>query len=471
MLIWKIAWRNVLRHKGKSMVVGAILFLGMLLMTVGNASINGAAQGILSNIVNSFSGDIVLVSEQQKINDLFFAQHPVKVIHNYLDVKAVLDQQEILERYLPIARGQVKILNPNGVSTDAFVFGVNFDDYRGFFDDNVELREGEWLANDGCGILLSDKLRETLFKRQGLWTLPHGESPSADSLTPKAWERLENGRLDAQHDLVLLGQSGETLQTDIRLPVNGIFRFKQLNTVWGEMYSFIDIESFRQAFGHVMASQKIEDLSAEARDILINEVDDDIFSAIEFVQEVEGLPENLTTDALENQPQRQDVSSTVNRDDGAYNMIMLKLKPGVSPSAAEQQLQDLFERSGLGLKVLTWKVMLAEVADIAVIIQSALFLFILSVFFVAIIIIMNTLSMAALERSGEIAMMRAVGAQRGLIGKMFLAETMQIAAGFGGAGIALGVLLVWGIAALNLSAGENEMLSLLMGGRYLHSDR
>ena len=36
-----IAWRNILRHKGKSLVIGVILFLGSLLMTVGNGIISG----------------------------------------------------------------------------------------------------------------------------------------------------------------------------------------------------------------------------------------------------------------------------------------------------------------------------------------------------------------------------------------------------------------------------------------------
>jgi len=49
MLLWKIAWRNVWRHYGRSLIIGAILFSGALLMTVGNAVINGAQQGFEEN--------------------------------------------------------------------------------------------------------------------------------------------------------------------------------------------------------------------------------------------------------------------------------------------------------------------------------------------------------------------------------------------------------------------------------------
>ena len=53
----------------------------------------------------------------------------------------------------------------------------------------------------------------------------------------------------------------------------------------------------------------------------------------------------------------------------------------------------------------------------------------------AIIIIVNTLSMAAIERTSEIGMMRAVGARKGFIRLMFLGETAALSAIFGGAGI------------------------------------
>ena len=39
-LIIKISWRNIMRHKGKSIVIRVILFLGALLMTVGNGVIS-----------------------------------------------------------------------------------------------------------------------------------------------------------------------------------------------------------------------------------------------------------------------------------------------------------------------------------------------------------------------------------------------------------------------------------------------
>jgi putative ABC transport system permease protein len=84
-------------------------------------------------------------------------------------------------------------------------------------------------------------------------------------------------------------------------------------------------------------------------------------------------------------------------------------------------------------------------------------------FFVAIIIIVNTLSMAALERTSEIGMMRAVGARKSFIRTMFLGETGILSFLFGGAGIIAGIIVIKIIGLLHFTS-DNDMVQLLYGG-------
>jgi len=71
-LILKIAWRNILRHKGKSIIIGVILFLGSLIMTVGNGVIYGMDTGLERNVVNGFMGDIVIISNKENSDNILF---------------------------------------------------------------------------------------------------------------------------------------------------------------------------------------------------------------------------------------------------------------------------------------------------------------------------------------------------------------------------------------------------------------
>ena len=98
------------------------------------------------------------------------------------------------------------------------------------------------------------------------------------------------------------------------------------------------------------------------------------------------------------------------------------------------------------------------------ILQIIIMVFVVLLFFVAIIIIMNTLSMTAMERTEEFGMMRAVGAQKSFITRMFLAETFSLSFIFGGFGIFLGIIVTWIIRPMNITSGGNEIFELLYGG-------
>jgi putative ABC transport system permease protein len=139
------------------------------------------------------------------------------------------------------------------------------------------------------------------------------------------------------------------------------------------------------------------------------------------------------------------------------------LKKGADPSTAITKLNAAFKEKKLGVRAISWKKALGPVGSMAALIKAALFVFVMFLFFVAIIIIVNTLSMAAIERTTEIGMMRAVGAKKGFITTMFLAETAMLSFVFGGAGIVLGFFGV-NVLAMAHFTSTNDMVQLLFGG-------
>ena len=98
---------------------------------------------------------------------------------------------------------------------------------------------------------------------------------------------------------------------------------------------------------------------------------------------------------------------------------------------------------------------------------TSLIIFVSFIFFVAIIVIMNTLSMTAMERVSEIGMMRAVGGQKSFLRSMFVKETAYLSFFFGGIGIIAGIVLSLVLQALKLET-QNEFLQLAYGGDYLN---
>jgi ABC-type lipoprotein release transport system permease subunit len=150
-------------------------------------------------------------------------------------------------------------------------------------------------------------------------------------------------------------------------------------------------------------------------------------------------------------------------DQGAYNLVLVLLKPGLEARAAKARMDRDVKRAGIGVRAVTWKEALGPIGSMATLIKGALFVFVSFLFVVAVIIIINTLSMAALERTSEIGMMRAIGARKGMVSLMFLAETALLALFFGGLGILAGALTVETVSLFRISS-DNDMLQLFYGG-------
>jgi ABC-type lipoprotein release transport system permease subunit len=460
MLVFKIAWRNILRHKGKSIIIGSILFLGALIMTLGNATAIGMQKGVEQNIVRSFTGHIILVSDQETKDNVLFTPmaKPLKILRDYDRISAVLRQQDYVKDFIPMTRGGVAILGGSGMNF-LLTFGCNFDDFQRVFGSPVEAVEGQLLTNGDHGLLVNEKSRQNQHKMQGYWLVPAGYDLDKDNLSKEA--RADLPGLPLKSDLAL-GGFVEPNSTDLTLPVRAITRFKSLNNLMQEI-SIMDIESFRQIFGYYTAADVVQELPPE-QEALLASGEEDLFGSADIFASGSSTTSTVTelekTIHAEARP-----SAKINYDNAAYNYVSVILKPGEDLGAAVARTRELMKDNGLPVKVLSWKQASGQVAQISDILRVVINVFVILLFFVAVIIIMNTLSMTALERTEEFGMMRAVGARKGFITRMFLSETLALSAIFGGAGILIGALVAWIFQPLGISSGESEILELLFGGK------
>src|SRR5271157_3021501 len=149
-LILKIAWRNIQRHKGKTLITGVILFLGAFIMTFGNGVISGMEKGLRENIMNRFTGQLVVLSNKQEADNVIFTPmgKDVEVITGYEKIMKVLETQDYINKFLPVGRGMTRVLNENGDMGFTLALGVKFEDYQKMFVNNVKLIEGKFLTNE-----------------------------------------------------------------------------------------------------------------------------------------------------------------------------------------------------------------------------------------------------------------------------------------------------------------------------------
>lgn len=457
-----IAWRNIFRHKGKSLVIGAILFLGALIMTLGNGIITGLDNGIRQNIINSFTGDIALISDKQIDKAVLFPLmgQTIEVIRNYPAIKSYLAGLPFVDKFVPAGLGAAMLLSDSGEPDLYFLLGVDFSEYQAMFN-NVEAQEGHLLAPGERGLMLTSFNRKMLYEyHTNYWVIPQGQTIVTANFTTEASENIKT--LLTRDHLVFMGFNDKNTTLDILAPIKGIIKYKAFNKFWG-LFNLIDIESFRECFGYVTAQDAAVSVNAQVQTLLtMGDADlENAFAQDSLIAQDSGPAQAYTQQALQQATTR--TSFKVDTDKGMFNLVYVKFKPGTDPEKALTAIQTDANFRQLGVQAITWRQGLGQIADMAMFMKGALFVFVMFIFFVAIIIIMNTLSMAALERIPEIGMMRAVGAQRSFISKMFFYETALLSFFFGGMGILVGGITVKVLALLHFTT-TNEMLQLFYGG-------
>ncbi|MDD5773068.1 MAG: FtsX-like permease family protein [bacterium] len=463
-LIFKIAWRNIFRHKGKSFVIGTILFLGALFMTLGNGVISGMDRGLTKNIIEGFTGHIVIISDKQETDNVLFTLmgKPIEAIGNFIEIKKVLNKEDYIDKYLPVGRNLAMLLNEEGGSPgNGFLLGVDFAKYRAMFPDNIKPVEGTIPEKNEKGVILPSFARKEFYGYTNIWFVPTGGKLIEENFKKETKEKEEPVGIKVKDSMVVMGFNDKNTTMDVRVNVRAVVRYNTLNTIFGH-FALIDIESYREAFGYFSAESKASEISEDKKKLLDmgNENLDMLFSENTLMTENKS---NGKADVKFTPAVKQEKSEVVDVDTGAYNLVFIKLKKGISIDDALLKMNKDLKSANLGVRAVSWKKAFGLIGSMSTVIKGALFLFVMLLFVVAVIIIVNTLSMAAIERTPEIGMMRAVGARKSFISNMFLAETGMLSFVFGGAGVIVGIITV-NLLPLFKITSENDMVQLLFGG-------
>ncbi|MBI5744452.1 MAG: FtsX-like permease family protein [Elusimicrobia bacterium] len=461
-LMLTIAWRNILRHRGKSLVIGAILFTGAFLMTVGNGVITGMAAGVETNIVNGFMGDVVLVSDAQKSDNILLPLmgSSIEPITSYKRIKPILAAQPYIRHALPVGKNLAMMLDEKTDTPGfAYLIGADFEEYRKMFPDNFKVTEGRYPRPGERAMLFPTFARGEFYNFYNIWFLPEGGAVVKEHLSKEAL--AAGAALPVSSSVVMMGMtSGINSTNDLRFPIKGIVEYKALNQIFGH-FCLVDIESYRECLGYFTAADMAAQVPKEEKKLLALEGADldSMFGGEDMMVSGAG--------AAREKKKAAPSGAAKTAEDGTYNAVFIKLNPGATYKRALASLNAALTQGQAGVRAVSWNKASGPIGSMAVIIKVALFLFVTLLFCVAVIIIVNTLTMAAIERTAEIGMMRAIGAHKTFIAGMFLGETAILSAVFGGFGITAGVVAVRVIPLFRITT-TNDILQILYGGNFFH---
>jgi len=464
-LILKIALGNILRHKGKSLVVGTIIFIGSLIMIIGNAVVSGMDRGLQSNIVDRFTGHIIIVSTNQEDNNVFLTLEgrPIEPIAEYKNIKKILQSEPYIENFLPVGINTIMVMSETCEPWRGIVIGVEFDKYQKMFHSNVIVVEGRLITNRERGFLITEYSRSQIYDLNRYWIKPAELNIS---------NNINSNKLMPMHirtNLVIMGGGEGNYTSDANVPIKGIIKYSYLNNLW-QRFNIIDIETFREAFNYFSTDIEETKIPREKSDLIKKALEnsDELFSSEEIIENAPVLSEKIdfkriVKESKEKLEKAREKAKIADVEAGMYNLVLIKIIKNEDLNQSIKKLNKILKENHLDARAISWREAIGTIAQFATLIRGALTLFVLFLFFVAIIIIMNTLSMSAVERVPEIGMMRAVGARKSFISRMFLAETSMLSFVFGLGGIIFGTFGTFTLSLLNIKTG-NDMLQLLFGG-------
>jgi len=312
-------------------------------------------------------------------------------------------------------------------------------------------------------------------------------------------------------EIALYGQTKNGYPRAVNVKVWGVFRYEGLEkSGLAGIYNVMDLMSFRDLSGmsELVTPEEVAKLKADSgiKALDRDKAEDSLFGEGEVVEAVDNKPigdvmgdsltglrraaqaaqdakftqaqletgpvvnaavflndeANLTPERIE--AARAAVDAALNSDSSKWGQPMPVADPDdiAKKQAAGEIIQPLKPA-----RVVTWESAQGPlVGGLSTGITVFFYGLVGLIFFVAFIVILNSLLMSTMERVQEIGTIRAMGAQRGFVLRMFAIEGAAMAVLFGALGIGLGALTLAALGASGIKA-SSEILFFVFGGREL----
>ena len=387
--ILKIAVRNLTQHKVKTLIVGALITLGITLTFIGNSLFESASEGVKRGYSQNFTGDLMVQAKSDKKFSLFGSddfssfgnnQEPTPVIQKYDQVLDTVRKLPQLSSFTSQVAGFAFVnLDPNGLAFN-LLFGIEPDSYFSTFH-SVRILEGRMLKNGESGIMMSRHRLNEIIKENKV-TLKLGDPILLNSFTPK----------------------GPKIRS---VPLVGIYEYV-VPTQALEVVSFVDVQTMRALNAMTVGSKDEVKVDAATQKLLDTSSSDDFFGDASTGTTAQAGGKVDLDNLLGDKTLRNSLQTI---DNGSWHNLLVRLQPGSDAPGVIASLNKTFDATGLPVKAVGWKEAAGATAALTDVAQFIFNVVIIILAIVAVIIIINTLVISVMERTGESGTMRGIGAQ------------------------------------------------------------
>ena len=489
-VLFRVALRNLIEHRGKTLIIGSIIAIAVFVLVVGNAMMDTARQGIERAFINNYTGNIMISGIAEGDISLFGVQsvaglEETPVIPDYLRIRDYLDTIPEITAVTPqistIGLLRVEDGRIEGIENSIFtvLFGIDASSYPRMFD-NMVLIEGAYITPGSEGVVLSIGRMNEL------------EGAAINALREAGVEfDQENPEypIAVGDQLRIISGLAAGLPRIRIVPLVGIYEMTGISEgVGAELITYVDAQTLRAIEGLSLGNDLGVILDQEQTELLDRITAAEAASASEeslFIGDLfgESLVEEPDTVELDFESldsllgsreapagSGAESSATFNGAPGAeklagttWQYLLVRVDTMRHADRVIARLNSWFESEGIAAQAGNWEEAAGPFATTADVIRTVFNIAIIIIGVVAVIIIMNTMVISIMERTREIGTMRALGAQKGFVWRMFMYETLVTTTLFGVVGVLLALGII-GVMHLIAIPATNTFLTILYAG-------
>lgn len=463
---FRLALRNLKEHKSKTIIISLFLVFGVAIVVLGNSFLESVNRGLEKDFRANYTGDLVISMKPPKgtIYDIagvnttnISGEIPQMPALNELDkISSIIEESN--DVVLPTKQISAQVLVAKGGEFDLSALAENDD--LGLMDYPVSLlfgieQETYWKTFPDINI------KEGTFPAKGTNEI------LVDTRTIANFEKCYHETISLGDVVLVAGANTNGVLREGK--ICGIFTPPDENSA---MFAIIYSEpGFARAFADLTYGSSFKEELPDSVDLSISSLsEDDLFGSDEFdfgideSNDILGSTDTDFSDILGDTTLRDELNKT---DDGAWNFIIAKVK---NPRTADKVIAELNKKiidAGINdVQVMNWKQgaysYTQTVEGIGLIFNILIIILAVVVF----IIIMNTMTVSVIERTGEIGTMRAIGAEKSFVRKLFFTESIFLTLVSSVVGIILAFILMGIFNSLNIVI-TNEIAKMILGGGLL----
>ena len=462
--IIKLALRNLKEHKSKTIIISMFILFGVAIVVMGNSFLESINRGLEKDFRANITGDLAIsvIPEKGTIIDLF-GVNSTSITAEVPQIPALTDIDRI-EQILAETDGiklKSKLISAQVIlSKDAEVdLSVMQDDDKdlGIMDLPISML---FAGETGTYWELFPDLKMI----EGRYPAKGSNEIIVDTRVIEGFEKTWGNSLAVGDDVLLASMGGVIREAKV------VGVFKPANEYSAMFQSVYCEPGLARAFAELTYANSFSQELPDTVDLSLSDMsEDDLFNNDDLFDDIEDGTSILgsTTDfdnILGDTSLRDELNKT---DDGAWQFVLAKLDNPHADKKIIAQLNKRFKEEGLNALAMDWK---RAAYSYSGTVEGIGFIFNLLIIILAIvvfIIIMNTMVVSVIERTSEIGTMRAIGAEKKFVKKLFYSEAIVLTSLSSVAGIILAFICMLIFNSFNIAI-TNSIAKMILGGGLLH---